>query len=124
MGMCRIRLNLVQSKLPSRPLARTYAIRAKEEAMKPDAIAGTFNLFDVTVIALIDPGSTHSYICTTFALEKKIPVASIEFYVRVSNPIGQTVVVNKVCKICPLKIWGYEFSADLMLLPFDEFSGN
>ncbi|KAA3470329.1 DNA/RNA polymerases superfamily protein [Gossypium australe] len=30
-------------------------------------------------------------------------------------------MVNKVCKNCPLMVRGYCFSADLMLLPFDEF---
>ena len=30
-------------------------------------------------------------------------------------------IVNLVCCDCPLKIKGYEFLADLMLLPFREF---
>ena len=30
-------------------------------------------------------------------------------------------LVDKVCKNCPLMIQGCNFSADLMLLPFDEF---
>ncbi len=37
-------------------LARTYAIRAREEATAPDVIAGIFYLFDVIVYALINPG--------------------------------------------------------------------
>ncbi|XP_016702229.1 uncharacterized protein [Gossypium hirsutum] len=43
--------------------ARTYAIRAREEAETPDVITGTFSIYDITVVSLIDPGSTHSYIC-------------------------------------------------------------
>lgn len=41
--------------------------------------------------------------------------------IRVSNPIGQCVTVNKICRKCPLKIRGHEFSIDMMLLSFDEF---
>lgn len=52
--------------------ATTYAIRAKEEAITLDVIADTFTLSDTTIIALIDPRSTHSYICTTLVFEKKI----------------------------------------------------
>ncbi|KAA3461352.1 endogenous retrovirus group K, member 6 [Gossypium australe] len=78
--------------------ARTYAIRAREEAVAPDVIAGIFYLFDVTVYALIDPGSTHSYKST-----------------------GQSVLVNLICRKCLLKIQGYEFPANLMLLPFRDF---
>lgn len=101
--------------------ARTYTIRAKEEATVPNVITGTFTLTNTTVIALIDPESTHSYICTTLASKKKIPTESIWFNIRVSNPIGQSVIVNKVCKNCPLNVQGYKFPADLMLVPFDEF---
>ncbi|KAA3483341.1 Gag-Pol polyprotein [Gossypium australe] len=35
--------------------ARTYAIRAREEASSPDVITGTFSLHDTKVITLIDP---------------------------------------------------------------------
>ena len=41
--------------------------------------------------------------------------------IRVSNPLGKCVIVDKVSKKCPLMIRGHYFPADLMLLPFDEF---
>ncbi|KAA3484122.1 reverse transcriptase [Gossypium australe] len=47
----------------ARSLARAYAIHEREEASSPDVITGTFTLYDTNVIELIDPGSTHSYIC-------------------------------------------------------------
>lgn len=46
--------------------AKAYAIHAHKETATPDVIIGTISLFDVIVYALIDPGSTHSYLCTTF----------------------------------------------------------
>lgn len=51
-----------------------------------------------------------------------MPIELTEFDVRVSNPIGQSVIVDKVYRNCPLKVQGYEFPTDLMLLPFDEFN--
>ncbi|KAG8492907.1 hypothetical protein CXB51_010118 [Gossypium anomalum] len=101
--------------------ARAYAIRAREEASSPDVITGTFTLFNTDVIALIDPGSTHSYICETLVSSKTLPVESTEFVIRVSNPLGRYVLVDKVCKKCPLVVRRSCFPADLMLLPFDEF---
>ncbi|KAA3477004.1 Gag-Pol polyprotein [Gossypium australe] len=50
-----------------------------------------------------------------------LPVESTEFVIKVSNPLGKYVLVDKVCKNCPLMTRGYCFPADLMLLPFDEF---
>ncbi|KAA3474135.1 Gag protease polyprotein-like protein [Gossypium australe] len=101
--------------------ARTYAIRAREDASTPDVITGTFSLLDTDTIALIDPGSTHSYICTKLVFVKNLSVELIEFVVKVSNPLGQFVMVDKVCKNCPLMVKGTCFPVDLMLLPFDKF---
>ncbi len=71
--------------------------------------------------ALVDPGSTHSYICIKLPVEKGIPVEESDQDILVTNPLGHSVVVNKVYKGCPLKIQGKEFSADLIELPFHEF---
>ncbi len=57
----------------ARTPTRAYAIIAHEEATAPDVIADTFSLFDINVYALIDPGLTHSYICTTLVDKKKLP---------------------------------------------------
>ncbi|KAA3483030.1 RVP_2 domain-containing protein [Gossypium australe] len=100
---------------------RAYAIFAREEASSPDIIIGTFSLYNTNVIALIDPGLTHSYVCENLVSSKKLPVEIIEFMIKVSNPLGKYVIVDKACKNCPLMTWAYCFLADLMLLPFDEF---
>ncbi|XP_040963910.1 uncharacterized protein [Gossypium hirsutum] len=101
--------------------ARTYAIRGREEATAPDVIAGIFYLFDVTVDVLIDPGSTHSYICTALVMGKKLPIESTDYDIQVTNPLGQSVIINLACRNCPLKVKDCEFPVDLMLLPFREF---
>ncbi|KAA3461873.1 Transposon Ty3-G Gag-Pol polyprotein [Gossypium australe] len=100
---------------------RTYAIHASEETSSPDVITGTFSLYDSHVVALIDPGSTRSYVCMKLVSSMNMPVESTEFVIRVSNPLGKCVLVDKVCKDCSLMIKGNYFSANLMPLPFDEF---
>ena len=42
--------------------ARAYAMRACEDQDAPGVIASNFTLYDHEVHALVDPGSTHSYI--------------------------------------------------------------
>ena len=105
----------------ARAPARAYAIRACEEASSLDVITDTFTLYDTSVIVLIDPGSTYSYICMNLVHSKTLPAESTKFVIRVSNPLGKSVLVDKVCKNCPLMIRDICFPADLMLLPFDEF---
>ncbi|KAG8489258.1 hypothetical protein CXB51_017270 [Gossypium anomalum] len=79
----------------ARAPVRAYAIRAREDASSPDVINGIFTLFDTDIIALIDPGSTHSYVCETLASSKTLPVESTEFVIWVSNPLGRYVLVDK-----------------------------
>ncbi|KAA3484389.1 Gag-Pol polyprotein [Gossypium australe] len=47
----------------ARAPARAYTICAREDVSSPNVITGTFSHHDTNVIALIDPGSTHSYVC-------------------------------------------------------------
>ncbi|XP_040940685.1 uncharacterized protein [Gossypium hirsutum] len=100
---------------------RTYAIRACEEASSPNVITSTFSIYDITIVTLIDPGSTYLYVCMKLVSDMNLLVESTEFIIKVSNLLGKYVLVDKVCKNCPLLIKGHYFSANLMLLPFDEF---
>lgn len=77
---------VVRSKV--RVVVRTYAIRAREEAVESDVFTGTFYLFDVSVYSLLDLRSTHSYICTTLVTDMNLPIESIEFDVQATNPLG------------------------------------
>ncbi|KAA3455852.1 Transposon Ty3-G Gag-Pol polyprotein [Gossypium australe] len=116
----------MSSKTPGTSVAsigdvRTERPESREEASSPDVITGTFTLYDTYVIALIDPGSTHSYICMNLVFSKTFPVESTEFAIKVSNPLGKSVLVDKVYKNCLLMFRDICFPTDLMLFPFDEF---
>ena len=47
-------------------------MRAHEDQDAPGVIAGNFTLYDNEMHALVDPGSTHSYICIK-QLSDKLP---------------------------------------------------
>ncbi|KAA3484518.1 DNA/RNA polymerases superfamily protein [Gossypium australe] len=87
------------ARFDARAPARAYAIRAHDEASYPDVITGAFTLYDTNTL----------------------PVDSTEFVIRVSNPLGKCVLVDKACKNCPLMHRDFYFPANLMLLPFNEF---
>ena len=57
----------VDRPMPIAP-ARTYVMKAREDQDAPEVIAGIFSLYDIEMHALIDPSSTHSYICTEHVL--------------------------------------------------------
>ena len=104
-----------------RASARAYAMKEVEDTDAPDVIVGNFQIFDTTIHALIDPGSTHSYICTDIPAVKNLPRSGTEYDILVTNPLGHSVIVNRVYRDCPIRIQEYEFLRDLIKLSFKEF---
>ena len=55
------------SEMVDRPMtlepARAYSMKARGDQEAPEVIAGIFSLYGIEMHALIDPGSTHSYVC-------------------------------------------------------------
>ena len=101
--------------------SKAYAMKAVEDTDAPDVIVGNFTIFDTIVHALIDPGSTHSYVCTDIPNLGNLPRSETEYDILVLNPLGHSVMVNKVYRDCPIRIRKYEFLEDLLELSFKEF---
>ena len=59
----------VDCLMPTAP-TRAYAMKASEDQDAPEVIAGIFSLYDIEMHALIDSGSTHSYIRTEHVFDR------------------------------------------------------
>ena len=95
-------------------------MKSMEDIDAPDVIVGNFQIFDTTVHALIDPWSTHSYICIDIPSVKNLPRSGTEYDILVTNPLGHSVIVNRVYRDFPIRIREYEFPGDLIKLSFKE----
>ena len=84
--------------------SRAYAMKAMEDTDAPDVIVGNFQIFDTTVHALIDLGSTHSYIFTNIPNLGKLMRSETEYDILVTNQLGHSVIVNRVYRDCLIKI--------------------
>ncbi|KAA3484930.1 DNA/RNA polymerases superfamily protein [Gossypium australe] len=102
--------------------ARLYAAKHLEDNDVTDVIAGTFTIDGIPYFTLISNGSTHSYVSCMMAKKLGIRLEETISDVTVLNLLGQFVQVNKIYKRCPLQVQGEMFRADLMELPFGEFS--
>ena len=89
-----------------------------EDTDAPNVIVDNFTIFDTIMHALIDLGSTHSYICTDIPSFGNLLRSEIEYDILVTNPLGHSVIVNKVYRDCPIRIREYEFRGDLIELSF------
>ena len=96
-------------------------MKALEDPDAPEVIAGIFSLYDMEIYALIDPSSTHSYVCTEHLFDKMPLVEELEYDMHVTSPLGYSVNVNRVYKNCPIVIHDRKFSTDLIAFPFREY---
>ena len=97
-------------------------MRAHKYQDAPGVIAGNFTLYDTKMHALVDPGSTHSYICIEQLSDKLPLVEPLAYDLHVTSPLGHNVKVNRVYKNFPLVIHDREFFVDIIVLPFHEFN--
>ena len=96
-------------------------MKAVEDKDAPDVIVGKFSIFETNVYALINPGSTYSYVCTSISSLGSLPKSETEYDILVTNPLGHSVIVNRVYRDYPIRIREYEFPRDLIELSFREF---
>ena len=71
--------------------------------------------------ALIDPGSTHSYVCMEHVFDKVPAMEKLAYDMHVTSPLGHNIILNSVYRNCPIVIQAREFLTDLITLPFREF---
>ena len=83
--------------------ARAYA-KAIEEKDASDMIVGNFHIFETILHALIDPGSTHSYVCTSIPILASLPENETEYDILVTNTLGHNIIMNSVYRDCPIRI--------------------
>ncbi|XP_052484808.1 uncharacterized protein LOC128039916 [Gossypium raimondii] len=109
------------AKLRPNVSAKVYVMQAKEDAKALAVITSNFSLSNNNIHVLIDPVSTYSYICDKFLDGKSLKVVPTEASQIVTNPLGQSTMVNRVVKDCSSGFGGYVFLENLMLLSFHEF---
>ena len=102
----------------ARDPTKAYAIKTMEGKYALDVLVSNLYIFETIVHALIDPGLTHSYICTTILSLGILPKSKTEYDILVINSLGHSVIVNRVYRDCPIRIQEYEFSGDLIELSF------
>ena len=76
--------------IPKAP-AQAYSIKACEDQDTPEVVAGIFSLYDIEMHALIDPGSTHSYVCIECVFDKIPLVEQLAYDMHVTSRLGHSV---------------------------------
>ena len=94
---------IVDRPMPSMP-AKAYAMTAHEDQDALEVIAGIFSLYDIEMHALIDPSSTHSYVCIEHVFDKIPAMEKLAYDRHVTSPLGHSISENSVYRNCPIVI--------------------
>uniref|UniRef100_M1DD81 Uncharacterized protein n=1 Tax=Solanum tuberosum TaxID=4113 RepID=M1DD81_SOLTU len=71
-----------------RTTAGAYAMRQRDDQDGQDVVIGKFYLFGLCVFTLFDPGSTHSYLCSSLVLPENVKFVSLNYDVLFGSPLG------------------------------------
>ena len=84
-------------------------------------MTGTLRIHTLFARALIDPGSTHSFVSICFASLLGMLIDNMDFDLFVATPLGDSVVVNKILRDCCMMFGYREMTVDLVLLDLQDF---
>ena len=80
------------SEMVDRPMnlapAQAYAMKACGDQDAPEVITGIISLYGIEMHALIDPGSTHSYVCIEHVFDKVTSMEQLSYEMHVTSPLG------------------------------------
>ncbi|XP_070017380.1 uncharacterized protein [Nicotiana sylvestris] len=101
---------------------RIYALLSRQDLeSSPDVVTGILSVFSIDMYALIDPGSTLSYISPLVASKWDREPELLQNSFEVSTPMGESVVVRRVYRSCDVKIHDRHTLADLHELEMVDF---
>ncbi|XP_060172736.1 uncharacterized protein LOC132603619 [Lycium barbarum] len=105
----------------SGPSNRIYALASRQDQeASPNVVTGILLVFSRDVYALIDPGSTLSFISPLIADTIGIESEPIEPF-EVATPVGDSVIASQIYRDCSVIICGRCTKADLVELDMIEF---
>ena len=102
--------------------AHCYAFPGRSEAETSDAVTTcNFSVYDCMDSVLFDPGSTFSYVSSSFATGLDLHCDLLDMPIRVSTPVGESVIVEKVYRSCLVTFVGSNTHVDLIILEMVDF---
>ncbi|XP_070036782.1 uncharacterized protein [Nicotiana tomentosiformis] len=101
---------------------RYYTLPARTEAVASDSIiSGIVLVCHRYASVLFDPGSTYSYVSYYFAPYLGISHDFLSSSIYVSIPVGDSIVVDRMYRLCLVVLGGFETRVDLLLVSMVDF---
>ncbi|XP_052206825.1 uncharacterized protein LOC127811157 [Diospyros lotus] len=101
---------------------RVYNLTKEDVGTDLTVVQGTLFILDTLVHALIDLGSTHSFMSYALAKSLGVETKPMEFSIVISTPMGKSARSSKVLEGCEISLSDAQFQVDLILLEVYDFN--
>ena len=102
--------------------AHCYAFPGRSEAEASDVvITGNLLVCDFMASVLFDTGSTFSYVSSSFANGLNLHCELLDIPIRVSTPVGESIIVERIYRSCLVTFVGSNTYVDLVILEIVDF---
>ncbi|XP_077234212.1 uncharacterized protein LOC143876395 [Tasmannia lanceolata] len=84
-------------------------------------MTGTLPIASVYACVLFDLGASHSFISSRFVVKHGLVHEPLDVELCVDTPVGGSLITDRICKSCAVKIGDRELPADLVVLEMKDF---
>ncbi|XP_070014776.1 uncharacterized protein [Nicotiana sylvestris] len=102
--------------------ARVFAFTRQDAQASNAVVTGILSVYSFDALALIDPGSTHSYVSSYFSLRFSGQPELLNDPFLVVTPVGESLLVEYVYLACQILVEGRDTLADLIVLDMIDFN--
>ncbi|XP_050908293.1 uncharacterized protein LOC127121912 [Lathyrus oleraceus] len=97
-----------------------FSLSGTDVLKSDNLIRGTSCIHGVALIAMIDTGTTHSFISLECVNKLKLEVFYRNGSMVIDTSTNGSVTTSLVCLNCPLTIYGKDFAVDLICFPLSQ----
>ncbi|XP_070029328.1 uncharacterized protein [Nicotiana sylvestris] len=102
--------------------SRFYALSGRQSAeTSPNVVTGILSVQAIDCYALIDPGSSLSYVTPFIASSFGVEPIQLHEPFSVSTPVGDSITAARICRNCVVTVCGRATMADLIELGMVDF---
>ncbi|XP_070015995.1 uncharacterized protein [Nicotiana sylvestris] len=94
--------------------ARVFAFTRQDAQASNAVVTGILSVSSFDALALIDPGSTHSYVSSYFSLRFSRQPKLLNDPFLVVTPVGESLLAEYVYRACQIRVEGRDTLADLI----------
>ncbi|WMV24899.1 hypothetical protein MTR67_018284 [Solanum verrucosum] len=104
-----------------RSQSRVFALTKQDVQASNAVVTCILSVFSFDAHALIDPGSTHSYVSSYFALRFDRQLEMLNHPFLISTPVGNSLLVEYEYRDCQIRVEGRDTLANLIVLDMIDF---